>query len=332
MSTLTQYFPTLADLAARLGPGDKVISDLIELLGQNNEMLEDMVWLPANGVTTHKTTVRTGLPAATWRKLNYGVQPSKSQVAPVTDTMGMLEAYAEVDKSLVSLNDNAAAFRLSEDMAFIEAMNQNVQQTLFYGDASTPEQFVGLAPRFATKSGAANGSNIILADSGASGSDQSSIWIVGWGPNTVHGIYPKGSKAGLAVQDLGEQTLFDAAGGRYQGFRTHYKWDCGLTVRDWRFVVRIANIDTSALVKDAATGADIIDAIVQGLEILPSLGNVRPVIYTNRTIRSWMRRQITNTKYMNLTFDTVTGKRVLAVDGVPVRRVDRLLNTEAVVA
>ena len=52
----------------------------------------------------------------------------------VRDGTGMLETYAEVDKSLVKLNGNEAAFRLSEDRAFIEGMNQTMAQTLFYSD------------------------------------------------------------------------------------------------------------------------------------------------------------------------------------------------------
>ncbi|WP_368734330.1 major capsid protein, partial [Klebsiella quasipneumoniae] len=66
----------------------------------------------------------------------YGVQPSKSTTVQVTDYVGMLETYAEVDKSLADLNGNTAEFRLSEDRAFIEAMNQQMAQTLFYGDSS----------------------------------------------------------------------------------------------------------------------------------------------------------------------------------------------------
>ncbi|MFN7073990.1 phage major capsid protein, partial [Proteus mirabilis] len=64
------------------------------------------------------------------------------------------------------------------------------------------------------------------------------------------GIVPKGSKAGLEQNQLGEVTLQDDNGGKYQGYRTHFKWENGLTVRDWRYVVRIANIDLSKFGQD----------------------------------------------------------------------------------
>ena len=330
MATLNTTNPTLADLATRLDPNGSV-AQIIELLNQTNPVLEDMAWLEGNLPTGHKTTIRSGLPNGTWRKLNYGVQPEKSTTVQITDTCGMLESYAEVDKTLVNLNGNSAAFRLSEDRAFIEGMNQTMAETLFYGDSSAdPEKFTGLAARYSQKSGVENGDNVVLG--GGSGSDNTSVYLVVWGPNTVHGIYPKGSQAGLQSEDHGQQTLLDAAGGRYEGYRTHYKWDCGLTLRDWRYVVRIANIDVSDLTKNASAGADLVDLLVQAAEIPPNLAMGRPVFYANRTITSFLRRQIANKVSANLTLDSVAGKKVLNFDGIPFKRTDVLLNTEATIS
>jgi hypothetical protein len=290
-----------------------------------------MTFLEGNLPTGHRTTVRSGLPASTWRKLNYGVQPSKSTTVQITDTTGMLEAYAEVDKALADLNGNTASFRLSEDRAFLESMNQTMANTLFYGDTGTdPEKFMGLSSRYNSTT-AESGDNIIVG--GGSGSDNTSIWLVCWGPNTCHGIYPKGSQAGLNHQDLGEVTLEDAANGKYQGYRTHYKWDIGMSVRDWRYIVRIPNIDVSNLTKDASgSSAALVDLMVQAVEKLPNLNLGRCVFYGNRTISSILRRQITNTSNVRLTMDEVAGKRVMAFDGIPFRRNDAILNDEAVVS
>ena len=328
MAVLSATNPTLADFAARLDGNDKVVADIVEILGEENEVLQDMTFIEANEYTSHRTTVRSGLPQGTWRKLNYGVQPEKSQTVPVRDTMGMLESYAEVDKSLADLNGNSAAWRLSEDRAFVAGMSNTQARSLFYGDSSIdPEKFMGLAPRFSSLA-AENGQNII--DAGGTGADNTSIWLVVWGPNTIHGIYPKASKAGLQTKDLGEVTLLDAAQGRYQGYRTHYKWDTGLTLRDWRYVVRIANIDVSDLKADFTTGgANLIDLMIQATELIPAFGNGRPVFYMPRKLRSTLRRQMINTKNVNLTLETVEGKRVTMFDEIPVRRTDAILLTEA---
>jgi hypothetical protein len=329
MTTLSVTNPTLLDLAKRTDP-DGSIATIVELLSQTNEMLDDMTWQEGNLPTGHRTTVRTGLPTVTWRKLYGGVQPSKGRTKQVTDNTGMLEAYAEVDKALADLNGNTAAFRLSEDRGFLEAMNQEIQQTILYGNEGTePEAFTGLTPRYNLLS-AANGENII--DALGTGTDNNSIWLVVWGPNTVHGIVPKGSTAGLQRKDHGEVTIenVDGAGGRMQAYRTHYRWDAGLTVRDWRYVVRIANIDKSLLTVAMSTGADIADLMFQAMEIVPNLSMGRPVFYMSRRMRSFFRRQVSyHTKSSTLDFENVGGRRTMTFQGIPIRRVDQLAADEA---
>lgn len=329
MATLGAAKLTLLDVAKRSDPNGK-ISAIAEVLTQQNEILEDMPWIECNDGSGHKTTIRAGLPSATWRMLNYGVQPSKSITTQVKDACGMLETYSQIDKALADLNGNTAEFRMSEDAPFMESMNQTLAQTIFYGDVNvSPEKFGGLSPRYSSLA-AASGSNIISG--GGSGSTNTSVWLVVWGPNTVHGIYPKGSKAGLQHNDLGEQTLTDASGGMYQGYRTHYKFDAGITVRDWRYVVRIANVDVATLTKNAATGADLIDLMVQAIEKIDNLGLGKPVFYCNKTIRSFLRRQITNKSNVHLNLEDIAGKKVLTFDGIPVKRCDQILSTEATVS
>lgn len=329
MALLSVTHPTLLDLRTRMDPDDS-IARIIEMLGQTNEIIDDMVWLEGNLPTGHRTTVRTGLPSVTWRKLYGGVQPSKSTTAQVTDSCGMLEAYAEVDKALADLNGNTEAFRMSEDRSFIEAMNQEFAQTLIYGNEGTePEAFTGFAPRYNDQA-ALNGENIITSAATPDASDNTSMWLVVWGPNTVHGIYPKGSNAGLKMTDKGQVTVenIDGASGRMEAYRTHYRWDTGLTVRDWRYIVRI-NFDLEDMVKDAASGPDLTDLMVQALELIPSLSAGRPAFYCNRTVKTWLRRQAINkVKNSSLTIDTLAGKPATMFDGVPIRRCDQILNTE----
>ena len=320
---------TLSDWAKR--QEDKKVAAIVEVLEETNEILEDMVYQEANGPTSHKTTIRSGLPSATWRLLNYGVQLSKSRTVQVTDTIGMLEAYSEVDKALADLNGNTSSFRMSEDTAFLEAISQELASSIFYGDTSVdPEKFMGLAPRYSDTT-AENGENILLG--GGSGADNTSIWLISWGDQTCHGLFPKGSKAGISHMDLGEVTLEDAAGGKYQGYRSHYKVDVGMTLRDWRYCVRIPNIDISDLAANkGGSSADLVDLMVQAIELLPSQARGKMCFYANKTITSMLRRQILNTSNIHLSLDEVAGKKVLTFDGVPVKKCDAILNTEDLVS
>ncbi len=310
--------PTLLTHCRRMDPNGKV-AHVVELLIKTNEILTDMVYIEGNLPTGHRTTVRTGLPATAWRKLNYGVQPSKSTTKQVDDTCGMLEAYAEVDKNLADLNANTSEFRVSEDRAFLEAMNQAMAETLFYGDTSKhPERFLGLSPRFCTKDTeqADNAESVI--DAGGSGGSCASIWLVTWGENTVHAFYPKGSLSGFQHNDLGEVTLTDEEGGMYQGYRTHYKWDIGLCVRDWRYVVRIANIPKTL------SNTKLIDLMIEASEMLPNKALGLPAFYMNRQLRTALRKEIANKGNVHLSLDEASGKTVMAFDEIPVRRCDVL--------
>ena len=312
-----------------LNPGGK-IDKIVELLGRTNEVLEDMVYVEGNLPTGHLSTIRTGLPEVAWRLLNYGVPNGKAQTAQVTDTCGMLEAYSEVDKRVAGLNGNTAEFRLSQDKAFVESMNQAMATTLFYGDTRTnPERFLGLAPRFSDAVNAGNKEQLV--NGGGSGSDNTSVWLVVWSPETVHGIFPKGTSAGIDHQNLGEVTLTDAAGNKFQGYRGHYEWHTGLVVADWRYVVRICNVDVSNLISGSGA-ADLVNLMIEASERIPALGMGKAAWYCNRTVRTALRKQIIAKSNVNLTWDSVAGRRVLAFDEIPVRRCDAILSTEAAIS
>lgn len=339
MAALSVQNPTLLDLAKVTAP-DGSIAAVIEILNETNEILDEMSWMEGNLPTGHRSTIRSGIPTPTWRKLYGGVQPNKSTSVQVTDTTGMLEAYAEVDKALADLNGNTADFRLQEDRPHIEGMNQEIVDTLFFGNEATePEAFTGLAPRFANLTADENSDNVI--NGGGSGSDNASIWLIVWSDMTCHGIVPKGSVAGLQVNDLGEVTLEDASDGsntgRMQAYRTHYRWDAGLTVRDWRYVVRICNIDKSLLTRTYtsgtfSSGAILPDLMFQAMRLVPNLSMGNAAFYMSRDIATWVARQTAAmANSSTITTDAVGGEKRYTerFEGIPMRRCDSLSADEA---
>jgi hypothetical protein len=329
MAILSTINPTLADVASRLDPNGEIAA-IVELLRTSSQdVIDSLTFLEGNLPTGHRTTVRTGIPTPTWRRMYGGVQPARSTTAQVTDTIGMLEAYSEVDKALADLNGNTAAFRMSEDIAHLQGMSDTVASTLFYGNEGlTPEAFTGLAPRFNSLS-APNGTNIIDAFSG-SGGNLTSIWLCVWGPQTGYNIYPKGSQAGLKRTDKGLVTIenVDGNGGRMEAYRTHYRWDVGLVVADWRYFVRIANINVSDL-NNVANQKALINYMVMATERIPNFSAGRAAFYVNRTIREKLRLGILERISSNLSWETVSGKRVMTFDDIPVYRADALINTES---
>lgn len=339
MAVLGSKNPTLLDVAKSLDPSGAT-ADVIELLNQTNEILLDAVWAEGNLPTGHRTTVRTGLPTVVWRRLYGGVPPSKSTRAQVDEATGMLEARNEIDVDVANLNGNTSAFRLSEANSFLEAMNETMAGTLFYGDVSVnPERFTGLSTRYSAIAGAANGKNVV--DCGGTGSVNTSIWLMNWGDQTVTGIFPKGSKAGIFHEDLGTIDAFDANNNRFRAIADRWQWKCGLALKDWRYVVRAANIDTTILttVAPPATGpvfpgtstipVDLIQTLIRMVARIPNRGMGRPVFYVNRTIGEMLMVQALNKSQNALSIDQAMNQITVKFLGIPIRIVDQLLSTEA---
>lgn len=346
-TALPTTYTTLADWAKLQDP-DGSIAQVAELLSQMNEIVSDMPFIEGNLPTGHRGSVRTSLPSPTWRRINQGIDPAKSTSAQVTDTCGISEALAIVDQALADLNGNSAAWRLQENKAFIEGMTQDMAAQLLYGNSSTsPEKPMGFTPRYNTLSTSTSQTANNVVNGGSSGSSTStSIWLVGWSPDKVTGIFPKGSRAGLMDEDLGLDWAFDANSKRYRAYMTRYVWKAGLHVRDWRYVVRIANLETGSGTAGFTSSApvDIVDCIDQAIAKIPNLSACRPVLYMNRKALRYLNKQrnygVNASSTVNLTTirrtDTGSDRGVIQrfrdYDGIPIKIVDQLLNTESTIS
>lgn len=327
MSTLASTVLTLADWAKRRDPNGKT-ADIVEMLAQTNDILLDSMWKEGNLATGNRTTLRTSLPTVSARQFNQGVASSKSTTAQVEDGCAMLEARSQVDQDEAELEGDLNSFRLSEAQPFTEAMNQKMAQLLFYGNAGlVPTEFTGFAPRYNSLSG--NISQNVLSGGGSGSTQNSSIWLIVWGANTVHGIFPKGSNAGLEHKDLGLADAFDSDNNRFRAYMDLWKWKCGLAVKDWRYVVRIANIDISDLT-GKSSAADLRELMIKATKRIPSFGMGKAAFYMNRTCEEMLDIQGRDDVQSGgqLKYEDVDGRKVLSFRGIPIRVCDQLLETE----
>ena len=349
MAYTNEQVPTLLDLA-NITDSDGKVQPVIEILNMTNEVLTDMSWMEGNLPTGHRTSIRTGLPKPTWRQLYGFVMPSKGTSAQVTEGCGMLEAFAEVDCALADLNGNTAAFRMSEDRAHIEAMGQEISDTIFHGDDESAA-FIGMSPRYNTLTGADNSENVIQGN-GAFGTQTdvayNSAWLMVWGPNTIQGIVPKASKAGLSTMDLGKKLIYgthdtstnaEASPGRMMAYVTHYRWDAGLSVRDWRYAVRIANLRSGSvlgasggLVSSTPEFTTMPELMHQAMDRIPNMNGGRAAWYMSRKCRVLLRQSLSRLHADSmLSMENIGGTMTESFMGVPIRRVDSLAATETVV-
>lgn len=338
MGTLNQKYPTYSDLADM--PESKDVKDIINLLAQFNPILNDAPVFEANSGMEHKTTVLTGLPSVIWGRLYKGVPATKGSRQSVKDTMGYMQSAAEVAKDLVDIAEKAeekASIRLSEAEGHLEAMSQEAASSIFYADTATdPDKFMGLSPRFSDLS-AENASQII--DGGGAGNDNTSIWLVTWDRQSCHLLRPKGAALGVKREDAGPNYFAeDANGNKYKAYREDFQWTMGLTVRNWQYLARVANIDTSALTIDAATGANIINLMTEAYYAHKGrrLQKGKTIWYANTLIVKYLDYQARHNTNANLhlTYQESgpNAKEVLHFRGIPIHETDAILNTEETVA
>jgi hypothetical protein len=337
MATLGSTFFDLIDLYKRQEGDNRQIATIIELLKENNAILDDAVAMECNMGTKHRTTVRTGLPSVTWGKFYQGISQSKSTTAQVDDATGFVEQLSSIDTRLLDISGNRNAVRLTEAQASLEAIAQEVASTLIYGnDGTDPTKFLGLAPRFADLA-AVNGGQIV--DAGGTGSDNTSIWFVTWGDNQCHTLYPSGTAGGVTRKDKGEQRTVDGSNNPYFVEEELFCQHIGLTVRDWRYVSRVANIDVSDL---QAGTVDIYKWMRKAFWKIKQhrLPGTRMAIYCNADVLEALDADSTPTtgtitggttreSYVRLRPTEVDGFEVMSYRGIPVRQVDAILNTEA---
>ena len=317
------------------------VAAIAEALAESNEIMQDVIFSEGTLLNGDRQTIRTGLPDVYWKQYNRGVPPSHSSTAVVEETVGMLEAQSKVDAMLIDQNGKGLEFRRTEEVPFIESMGQTFTRTLFKGDARVKsEGFSGFETRYSTldTAKAENAKNVI--DCGGKGNNLTSIWLIGWGDN-VYCPYPKGSSAGIKAQDMGLQLTDDDLGNKYRAYVSIYNLTAGLMVRDWRYVVRLANIDPTQLrngtgIGDASEGAiNLIDKMLEALTLLPTqtTGKTKLAFYMNRDVQFGLttlsRRQNSNVITWQQA-DNAFGKGGAwsSFQGVPLRRVDQLTNDE----
>lgn len=333
MATIGSYNLTLADFAKMEKP-DGDIANIVNLLEQTNDLWRYLPFIECNDGTAHETVVTTGLPQGAWVRYNQGRNPGKASTAQARAQTGMIELPIVVDKHLAEKRgmDKVAQVRTKQVMLAIEGLTQQATTALFYEDERTnPERITGLAPHYSTVNTATAASAENVVDCGGTQSDNLSIWMLELGEGKIAGLLPQGKASGVQRDDRDIVEVADAAGiagASFRAYKEYLTWSLGLVVENWTCGVRLANIDVSAL-RAQSGNADLWVKIIEGMGKLPTNSTGKRVICMNRTAKTWLRIQALTKSAYQTTFETVAGRPVTMIDGIPVCVCDALLNTEA---
>ena len=340
MATIGNTFVTLIDFAKRLDPNG-AIAQVCNVLSQANPIMQDIPWVEGNLPTGHRFSAATALPSGSWRRLNQGYDATKGVTDQVDETCGIFEARSAIDVDNPGMiGENQAGYRASEDLLFLSGMGNSIAQGIFYNDVRTnPERFHGIAPRLNITAANPASAQILKWNSyggTSSGNDQTSIWLVGWAPDKVFGIYPKNTQAGVEQQDLGKQLVLDGNNKQFLAWVTRFVWKIGMCIRDYRYLVRGCNIDTSA---ELASNNYISQMMVDMIAAIYSMDSCQPVFYMNRWAFSMLNKQLMNKQSNLLEWidgsgadnPAKGGRRIPAFLGVPIKIVDAITSAESII-
>jgi hypothetical protein len=341
----TGSWPTLVDVASRTD-GEGNVPEIAEMLSQCNDYTDDAPYMEANEKTGHEFVFRTSIPAGAWRQYNMGVPYSKSTTAKARVGLGMLADWSQVDRSLLQHSGQGEKFRRSEDFAFLEGMSQTIAQTLIYGNTTvTPAEFMGLSGFYNTinTSNAQNAANVL--NGGGTGTSNTSIWYIGWSPESFFLVYPRGTTAGIHMEDRGDVVpAYDNLGNPFIAYTSYFEQSVGLVPKDWRYGARIANIDTTNAGLAGPNALDIFATMAEVTLFFPKTTKAvsgitktdapddnfgtRRVWYVNRTSLHWMYVQAMRDRNVLLRLEDYAGIVTDNFRGDPIKVIDQITNTE----
>jgi hypothetical protein len=324
-------FPSLLDLLKQLGPDARLQTDVVETLSKFNPLLQDSVWQEGNMPTGEMVGQRVGLPNIGPRQLNTGIAASRSKYNQFTETIAIVDGLSIVDVVLAERSGDPTAYRAKEDKGFVMQFMNTIENYAFNASLATNGLlFNGFASRFASSTAVGTGAQVVKIDPGASGAHESSIWLIGWSPQTAYMIYPRGSKGGIEANAYPRYLLSPQNNGQYmEAFPTYWRWHIGLVVRDPRFVSRMANFDS---VNASATADLIIPGMIFGYHKIYNPNQARFAWYCNRFTGAYLHQQARNKTQYQLRVEEPGGQPIVSMMGIPVRISDALTQTEATIS
>lgn len=309
----------------------------IKMLAQENQSVMDMPFAQCNDGTTHLYNLQTALPVVSKTMYGEGTPESKSQKAQEREGCSMITGFSTVEEELAKVGGQMGVVRAEEDANFAEAMRQLFAQMQFYANRnSNVRDFYGFATRYNSLSGVK--SKNVISCGGTTANAQTSAYLVNWGPD-VYGVFPEGTTAGYQKDDLGRQVKTLSNGNQLVVRQTRHLWHVSLVVQAWQSVVRVCNIEAThalALSNNQAPTSfnNVLHKMIQARLRIRRPGN--KVWYVNDTVFGLLMRIALEKSNAAVTLQTAITQfgtfEELRILSMPVRRVDQILDTEAVVA
>lgn len=345
MSDIIKTGPTsLADFESLISDKDVARKVFIHTIRDYMPFFDQAALVTANDGMGDRGEILTVYPEGETHGYNQGWKAENPEGTAVRYTCERRSDSNEidVDQYMDQPAKDRDTWRFRRDQAFARGFAKAMVRDVFYGDPATdPTKMRGFF-NIVNPANPAFKDRIINAG-GTTANKQTEIVLIGWDTAFNYLFKPQhneDSTGGFQVKAHDDPIrAYKTTGGiqrQYWKLITDFRWDLGLAIYDPLTVVRIANIDTTKLSKSNKTSGspDLLDLMTQAVELLPDQYKGRCAFYLNDTLSSVLRRQINNKDNLQLTLDTIAGRKVIAWDGIPVHKLgsDVLTNTNAVLS
>ncbi len=340
-----QTFTDIVSVYSSLDAGAKFVLPT-RVLDRMTPLVKMIPMVSSNNILSNIAVRTDSLPIASTRRWNEGIKATASKNAPLNDPIALFEDYSEVDFDLWEIQNNPEMWRAQQDMNHIEGLFQLMESTLLYGSLETnPGSFNGLSTRFNNLESYPNGDTSWkpnVWNGGLATGPATTAWLIEFGDDTVYGIYPPNTPAGLSFRDLGEITkeLSSGTGSvgtnyMYQVLRTMLRWYLGIQIADERCVQRIANINPIGFSGPSGFDENI---FIQAKMQLPRFGETSgTVILVNRDLKTQIDIRAVSQKintYFTPPGDNsmdVFGKAVTKFQNIPIYVAEKISSLETIV-
>lgn len=332
---------TMVEAAKSMGADGNQLA-VVDTIALATPFLEEGHWEEANDYNSHHFIQVMTEAVGTDSVINVGVAWEVNTTRPVTELIQGLESATKIDTRILRMMRDPETYRRTQEELTLRGLKKAFHDRILYGNFTltggnstakvSPDQVVGLMPRFNAISGATynqiQGTTYwpinVISMAGSTSNGETSMYIVKWGPDGVFFTYPRGGRNFITVDDLDLQLVYDGSSNPYKAEVTMFEINWGLCVADWRCVQRICNMD--------ATHKWTSSIMVQALAGLPDEDMSGVVIYVPRTVWIWMSQEaLSNTNSFHFD-DAPWGRKTIYFQDIPIRLCDRIQTVEPVVS
>ena len=323
-----------------------MITDVAEVLNETNNAIEDALVQKSTDITSHMVTRRSRLPAVSWVKVGNGWNATVGLTNQAVETIGMMKARFLCPQDVMDIQANPDKYRANQERAYVEAMGQELSNTLF-GNVSAgalspvtepAEEFAGFQYRYNSLSTSPT-AYVLSNGHTTDDSTNTSIWFVQWALNKVYLITPRNMDGtGLKKEDKGlvytsgdnaavstaTPPVYPNPTNSLWAYITEFSWNVGLAIEDQRAVKRLCNIDPDHTADDTLDE----DKIIQIRNNFK--GNEKIYMYCNETVFTQLQILAKDKTNVNWTGEDPFGRPQFNFLDMPVRREDAITDVEPV--